>query len=115
VLASDESLDAGHLHRGVRPGARVAREDRPEVLSREARREELREALVDELATVREEEGALPLADGARDNRGGNDRFATAGWEDHQDATDAAGDLGADGGNAALLVGPQLQDGGSRW
>ena len=115
VTPADESLDAGHLHRGVRPGARVAREDRPEVLACEAAREELRVALVDELPPVREEEGALLLADGARDNRGRDDGFAAAGRQHHQDALDAAGNLGANGGNAALLVRAQLQDWGCRW
>ena len=79
------------------------------------RSRELAVALVDQLAAVREEERALLLADGARDNRSGDDRFSPAGGQHHQDATDTASDLGADGCDTALLVRAQLQDWGCRW
>jgi hypothetical protein len=115
VFAPDESLDAGHLHRGVRPGARVAREDRPEVLAGEARREELAVALVDQFAAVREEERAPLLSHCARDNRRGDDGLSAACREHHQDALAAAPYRGADGGNASLLVRAQLQDWRCRW
>jgi hypothetical protein len=64
---------------------------------------------------VREEEGALLFANCARDNRGGNDRFATAGRQHHQDALAAASDRCANGGDTAVLVGAQLRNGRGRW